>query len=191
MKRTKRITLLLLAVTLLFPGVSLFAANPPNRVGTLASAPVLVTFDGQYQYLSKLFYQGEEKPRQPKSIVVLNFMGMNCSPCKKEMPIFLEVMRSAIEAGEKSGESIRFYMISIDPLSLKDELRLFFKEQKVDVDTEVLLDPYRKAAEKFSVGSIPRTFVISAGGLITADISGNVRDYRKRLINGINAAQSK
>ena len=107
------------------------------------------------------------------------------------MPLFFEVVRSSVETGAKAGNSIRYFLISIDPLSSKEELRSFLEEQKVNINTEVLLDPYQKAAEKFSVVGIPRTFVISAEGWITADISGNVPDYKKLLINGIATALSK
>ncbi len=58
-------------------------------------------------------------------------------------------------------------------------------EQKIDPDREVLLDPYKRASSEFGVLSIPRTFVISPQGRITADIAGLVDDYKNILLTGI------
>ncbi len=159
-----------------------------NSVGSLAPAPVLINMDGEYQYLSRLYYEGAKQPRRPRSVVVLNFMGLNCPPCRKELPLFLEVVRPALKKSREKGLSMRFYLVSTDPLSAKKELRKFMTKQKIDPKTEVLLDPYHKAAEKFGVSGIPRTFVISPKGRIIADISGAVKDYKKRLQNGIENA---
>lgn len=164
------------------------AAAETNLVGTLAPAPVLADLNGNYHYLSRLYYEGNEKPQRPRFVVVLNFMSLKCPPCRKELPLFLEVIRPAIEQSKQAVSPIRFYLVSTDPLSAKEGLRTFLIEQKIDPQTEVLLDPYRKAAEKFGVSRIPRTFVISPEGRITADITGAVDDYKKRLQDGIEAA---
>lgn len=152
-----------------------------------APVPILVTPDGQYQYLSKLYYSGDDRPREPRSVVVLNFMGLKCAHCRKELPLFMEVMRSAIksEKFKKTGMSIRFFVVSTDPLSSKQELMEYLEEQNVDVKTEVLLDPYKKASNQFGVNGIPRTFVISPEGFIVSDITGVVEDYKKVLLKGI------
>lgn len=186
----KRITpiLIFLAICVILP-VQPVAAQT-NMIGYIAPTPILVTLEGQYQYLSKLYYAGAAKPREPRSIVALNFMGLKCPPCRKELPLFLEVMRSACESKKvkEIGVSIRYFVISTDPLSAKEELRKFLADQNVEVNTEVLLDPYKKAAGKFGVKGIPRTFVISPKGRITADITGATDDYRMALRKGIAAA---
>ncbi len=104
--------------------------------------------------------------------------------------MFMEVMRSACESKKvkELGVSIRYYVVSTDPLSAKEELRKFLADQNIDVATEVLLDPYKKAAEKFGVNGIPRTIVISPKGRITADITGAIDDYRMVLRKGLAAA---
>jgi thiol-disulfide isomerase/thioredoxin len=159
-----------------------------NQVGSAAPTPILVTFDGQYQYFSKLYYSGDERPREPRSVVVLNFMGLKCAPCRKELPILLEVMRPIVARGREKGIPIRFFLVSTDPLSSKEPLKEFLEEQGIDLATEVLLDPYKKAAEKFGVTNIPRTIVVSAQGRITADITGAGDDYKSLLRSGIRAA---
>ena len=155
-----------------------------------APAPILVTIDGQYQLLSKLYYPGEEQPRVPRAVVVLNFMGLKCAPCRKELPQFLEVVRSAAKSGKvkEVGVPIRHFVVSTDPLSAKEALREFLIGQGVDLETELLLDPYQKAAEKFGVRGIPRTFVISPQGRIVVDIEGATEDYRAVLRKGLAVA---
>lgn len=159
-----------------------------DLVGTTAPAPILVTMDQRYQFLSKLYYSGEERPREPRAIVALNFMGLKCAHCRKEMPIFLEIMRPLAERSRTNSTPIRYFLISTDPLSSKAALGKFFDEQKIDVASEVLLDPYKKAAEKFGVTNIPRTLVISSKGQVMADIKGAPDGYKQQLIEGVRAA---
>lgn len=161
-----------------------------NQVGSIAPAPTLVTIDGGYEYLSKLYYQGEERPRAPRSVVVLNFMGLKCAPCRKELPLFLEVMRS-ISKSEKVknlGIGIRYFVISTDPLSSKPELIAFLAEQGIDANTEVRLDPYTKAAQKFGIEGLPRTYVIAPDGRIVAEIVGAIDGYKSALRKSIATA---
>lgn len=164
------------------------ASAQTNRVGTAAPAPFLTTLAGDYTQLSKLYYEGEERPGQPRAVVVLSFMGLGCVPCRKELPLCLEVVR-AVQATEPGGSGrLRLFLVSTDPLSRKKELRTFVEEQKVDPASELLLDPYGTVSKEFGVAAIPRTFVISARGRITADIAGAAGDYAARLKSGIEEA---
>ena len=179
-----------LVIALICASLVRLSASAADSVEETAPAPILVTLDGQYIHLAKFYYPGAEKPREPRSVVVLNFMGLKCAPCRKELPLFLEVVRGAAksETIQKSGVGFRYFVISTDPLSTKEALRAFLAEQGIDPDSEVLLDPYRKAAEKFGVNGIPRTFVISPRGRIAADIAGATADYKTTLRKGIVAA---
>lgn len=188
MKLLKRLSCLAFIVT----GVELVWAQT-NQMGAAAPTPILVTMDGQYLYFSKLYYPGYERPREPRSVVVVNFMGLKCLPCRKELPVFLETVRAASKSKKAAemGMKIRYFVISVDPLSAKEPLRKFFEEQGIDPETEVLLDPYKKAAEKFGVDGIPRTFVISPMGKLVADVPWTGKDeqaYKKALLQGIAAA---
>ena len=161
-----------------------------NRVGTAAPTPVLVTFSGNYHMLEKVYYPGAERPQEPRSAVVLNFMSLKCAPCQKELPLFLNVVRPAVEAASQTKNPLKFYLVSLDPLSAKSRLRPYMEERKINLETELLLDPYSKAAEKFGVTGIPRTIVITPRGRIVADISGAVDNFEERLRSGIEAALS-
>lgn len=162
-----------------------------NLVVAMAPAPVLATFDGQYRFLGKLYYAGAPRPREPKCVVALSFMGLDCPPCRREMPLFLDAMRQTATSNAPGRPPVRYFLVSTDPLSKKEALRALLTELKVNLETEVLLDPYRKAAEAFGVNGIPRTFVIAPDGKITADIAGAVEGYREALVKGIEMALGK
>lgn len=146
--------------------------------------PVLLTFDGKYQFMANLYYSGELQKRKDRSVVVLNFMSLDCGPCRKELPIFKQVIdHFSDETKDLDNENdikIRFFVVSLDPLSKKEELRELFKKESIDLD-RVLLDPYRKAAEKYDVTAIPRTLLISERGELKGEIKGAVENYEKIL----------
>ncbi len=184
--KTPTLILICAALFVLFGVLPVTAQS--NQLGSIAPAPILVTFDGKYQNLAKLYYQGDERRREPRSVVVLNFMGLKCHPCRKELPLFLGVVRPIVEKCKESGMRIRFFLISTDPLSAKEDLRKFLVDQNIDPVAEALLDPYQKAADTFGVAGIPRTLVISAQGRIAADITGAVDGYKDILQSGIEDA---
>lgn len=185
---SKRHPWIRLTVALILLCVAVVAEERPDRVGEEAPTGVLVDLSGNYHYLSHLYYQGEEHPRRPKSAVALYFTGLNCLPCRRQLPAFLEIVRSTLAKSEGFDTSFRFYLVSTDPLSARDALVEYLNEQVVDPNTEALLDPYRRTAERFGVSGIPHTIVISPDGRIAADIVGAEDDYRERLQTGIELA---
>lgn len=167
------VVVLLLA---LFPVVTHSAAT--NAVTRL---PPIVQPDlnGTYVYLSNICYPGEELPRKPRSVVIINFMGIECEPCKKELPQLLEVWRAHKQQG------VRLFLMCTDEFSKKDKLPAFLKQ--FNVDCEVLIDPHKSAANRMGVmdkggfGSIPRTFVVSKTGTVVGEIGGAVENYEATL----------
>lgn len=179
----------LVLALLMFPGAfqSVAQDNPP---GTTAPAPVLITPQGQYVYLSRFYPspQGKQTRHATPSTVVLYFTSIDCAPCRKLLPRFLKSVRAAAAQAEAAGASFRFFLVNTDPLSTKEKVLDYMRHHEISLDTEVLLDPYRKAAGRFGVSGIPRIFVISPQGTITADITGATDDFEKRLQAGISAA---
>lgn len=164
------------------------ATAEAGRVGTEAPAPVLRDLEGKYTFLSHLYYSGEERPRRPKSVVILYFTALHCAPCRTLLPELLGVIRPVLARSQEAGVSVRFFMVSTDPLEARQELIAYLKDQSIDAASEALLDPYRTAAKQFGVSGIPHTIVISPGGKIAADIIGAVEDFRSLLIDGIRTA---
>ncbi len=182
MTRLKLLSLLLAACG------SVVADDPVTMVGKTAPAPIFTTLSGEYQRVSKLYGSDAGGGQTEKSAVALSFMSLNCVPCKKEMPLFLEAVRSFSGQPGSGNKAFRFFFISLDPLSAKDKVREFVVGQGVDPSKELLLDPYQRAAKMFGVSTIPRTFVIAPDGTVTDDISGAPEDYGARLKVGIEKA---
>ena len=137
-----------------------------------APAPPMITLAAQHIFLSQIYYPGEERPRQPRSTVVFYFTGMDCAPCKLLMPHFLEVVRHVQEAGRDRAHPLRLFMVNTDSLGRNDEVLAYVNDLGINPDSEVLLDPYKKASEAFGVTGIPRIFVVSPHGEISASMTG-------------------
>ncbi len=146
----------------------------------LESAPVVILPDwkGEYVSFASFYSSGSTNTDSKIKVVMINFIGLNCPPCEVQLPLFLEVARAAVTIAP---ETIKYFLIATDSWSFRDELAAYLREKGVELDSEVLVDPYKKAAEKFGVRGIPRTFVISHKGEIVDDIHGAVSDYKQRL----------
>lgn len=142
----------------------------------VAPAIVLRNLSGEYVFLSNLCYPGKEKPRKPRSVVVLNFMASDCVPCLKELPLFLEVVR------EYKKKAVKAFLVATDPFSKQEDLKKLIKDLKVDC--EVLLDPHKVACKKFGIKGIPQTFVLSPTRQIIATF-GSGDDFEKSLRQAI------
>lgn len=150
-----------------------------------APTPAFITPSGDYNFLSKLYYQGKSIKNQPKHIVVLKFMSINCPPCKKELPSFLETALWADEIAKTNSCAIKFFVVNVDPLSKKKKILDYMHKMDVDIQNQLLLDPYGRGAKLFNVKTIPRTFIINKEGFITTDISifteKSYFDFRAKL----------
>ncbi|MBN1575232.1 MAG: TlpA family protein disulfide reductase [Chitinispirillaceae bacterium] len=112
-----------------------------------------------------------------RHIVVMSFWATYCKPCQKEIP---ELMKFA----EKHvGDSLKIFCISID----KEGERIvgpFIKEKGYTLP--VLLDPYRKTAERYGVASLPALFVLDGRGIIRyASIGFKKNDPLDMKLEGI------
>jgi len=99
------------------------------------------------------------KPHVNKTrhIVVVNFWATYCKPCRREIPELIKF------AEKHNDDSIKIFCISIDkegaavvgPFADKNKYTL-----------PILLDPYRKTAERYGVTALPVMFVIDEKGII-------------------------
>lgn len=90
-------------------------------------------------------------------IVIVSFWATYCAPCQKEIPQLEQFMKS------HTGDSIKLFCISIDGEG-SAVVEPFVQEKKYEVP--VLLDPYKKIAERYGVKSLPALFVIDPRGII-------------------------
>jgi peroxiredoxin len=92
-----------------------------------------------------------------RHIVVVNFWATYCKPCQREIP---ELMKFAEKHND---ERIKIFCISID----KEGAAVagpFADKKKYTLP--ILLDPYRKTAQRYGVTALPVMFVIDEKGVI-------------------------
>lgn len=117
----------------------------------------LPDLDGIYTRLSE--YKGK--------VIFLNFFGTWCPPCRNEMP-------SMQKLHEKMNVSdFEMIAVSVDQGGSK---RVKDFVSKNGYTFKVLLDVNGSAAKKYSVSSIPATFIIDKNGNIVAHVIGE-RDW--------------
>ena len=136
---------------------------------------------GQYVFLNRIAYPGADIARHPKAAIVLSFMGVDCIPCRKELPIFDEIAQSM-----KDEEGIRFFIVSTD--SLKRVKALDALIEKLDLNAEVLLDPYKVATKKLGVNGLPTLVIIDADGTVQSihsGFNGDAEKYRSDVLDWV------
>ena len=125
------------------------------------------------------------------AVVVMNFWGSWCTPCREEAPALGALARHFAGAGGGTGPSVRFVGVDIrdDPASAEAFMRTF------RIGYPSLNDPNDAVALDFSgtvpPAGIPATLVIDRGGRIAARIIGPVSyDGLKALITQVSAERS-
>lgn len=108
-----------------------------------------------------------EKLRKPwknkqKHAVVISFFASWCQPCIAEIP-HLEKIKEKF-----SEQSVKFYLINVG--ESKEKVSKFLKNKNISID--VLLDKYKKIAEKYDALTLPRLFVIDQNGFIQLEKRG-------------------
>ena len=93
------------------------------------------------------------KKKTPKHVIAA-FWATYCIPCKKEIPMLQE-----LEAEFK--EEVKLFLISIDKMD-KKLVPLYVREH--GITSEVLLDSYRKTADRYGVKSLPTLFLVNRQG---------------------------
>jgi len=107
----------------------------------------LQTLDGDYIILSEL--KGK--------VVIINFWGTWCPPCREEAPDIERFYREYKQRG------LEILGINIDAGS-KDEIKSFKKE--FDITFPVLLDPDSKVGKLYGITGVPETIVLDKQGKI-------------------------
>jgi thiol-disulfide isomerase/thioredoxin len=93
-------------------------------------------------------------------IVVLNFWATWCVPCRKEMPLFVELQNEYRERG------VQWIAVSTDPADSRKEVDAFVKEHKLNFPVLVGGTPEIQSSFRLATG-LPATLIF--------DIEGNPR----------------
>jgi cytochrome c biogenesis protein CcmG/thiol:disulfide interchange protein DsbE len=90
-------------------------------------------------------------------VVILSFWATYCVPCQKEIPELTKY------AEKHTADKVKVFLINIDQEGAP-KVEPFVKEKAYTLP--VLLDPYRKTAERFGVRTLPALIVIGPDGII-------------------------
>ena len=166
--------LIVLAVyTFVFrPDVSQRASVPSDNArsmpmtavdSSLQRAPdfVLPTMDGDSLRLSD--HRGE--------VVVLNFWATWCAPCRKEIPMFVEMQR------EFGDEGLQFIGVSVDREGF-EVVRPF--AQEMDVNYPMAVDDGTVGPQYGGIPTVPTTFLIGPEGRVHGYAPGLVTESMLR-----------
>ena len=148
-------------LAIVFLAATVFATVKPTVLQPPAPAPTFSLPTLAKDRISLRVFCGDtlQKPHinATRHIVVLSFWATYCKPCKKELP---ELMKFA---KKHTTDSIKIFALSIDREG-SSIVAPFVKENGITLP--VLLDQYRKTAERYGVTSLPALFVIDERGII-------------------------
>ena len=141
--------------------MAVYSIDSTSILQPSTAAPTFSLPAAGHDRVSLRYYCGDtlQKPHlnATRHIIVLSFWATYCKPCKKELP---ELMKFA---SRHTTDSIKVFAVSID----KEAAAIvgpYIKENNLTLT--VLLDPYKKTAERYGVKSLPALFVIDRRGVI-------------------------
>jgi len=151
----------------------LFAGEESDQLCIGCEAPTFSLPSLQEDYISLRDFCGAQlrKPwlNKTKYVVVISFFATWCEPCKKEIP-HLEKLQA-----EFSDQAVKFFLIDVG--DEREKVSEYVQEKKVEIP--ILLDRYKKTAEKFDALTLPRLYVLDKNGLIQRKQKGfsNADDF--------------
>ena len=106
-----------------------------------------------------------------KQIVVLDFWATWCPPCRKALPILVEVTDTY------KGKGVTFYAVNIQESA--EAIKTFL--DKMGIKCNVALDKEGDAAKKYLVQGIPQSVVIGKDGTVEAVHIGLAPDLKEEF----------
>ncbi len=125
------------------------------------------------EYISLRDFCGKElrKPwiNKTKHVVVLSFFATWCEPCKAEIPHLTKLQE------EFKDQPVKFFLIDVG----EEKADVLNYVNSAGVKIPVLLDRYKKTAERFDALTLPRLYVLDKNGLIQRKQKGfnNPEDF--------------
>ena len=149
-------------LTALLAALSLYASHPAAAPSIGDSAPdfALRSLSGENVRLSE--HLGE--------VVILNFWGTWCGPCRQEMPLLDEIYLKYRRAG------LVLFSVNIDD----ESARAAEMAKTLEVSYPVLLDQRKDVARAFDVGTLPVTVLIDRAGIVRYVSDGYKPGYEQR-----------
>jgi peroxiredoxin len=178
----------LLALGLVFQGPS--AQAELAKVGKPAPRLGLRDLEGRVFALSDLAYAGPERPRRPRTAVLLDFFRTDCPPCVKKLP---ELVR---QHDRLRSQGIRVVLVALlEPDEGEQKLRAFLKANPVPFT--VVVDRYEDVAKRYIYNGnsavLPSMVVVDSRGIVQAvgrDLGGAVAEALARVGLPVSANES-
>jgi len=143
-------------------------ANTPktNLIEVGKDAPTFSLPDLNQQYVALRDFCGAKlnKPwiNKAKQVVVVSFFATWCKPCLQEIP-HLEKIKNDFAA-----QGVKFLLIDVGEEEAK--IKEFLTQNTINLD--ILIDRYKKIAEKYDALTLPRLIVIDKNGIIRKEQKG-------------------
>jgi len=167
----------LIRITLIFILLILVGNSPAqDKTDPLCidcEAPTFSLPSLEDEYVSLRDFCGKElrKPwiNKTKHVVVISFFATWCEPCKAEIPHLNKLQE------EFKDQPIKFFLIDVG--EEKEEISAYLETANVEIP--VLLDRYKKTAERFDALTLPRLYVLDKNGKIQRKQKGftNPQDF--------------
>ena len=143
--------------------------NKLLKKGVTAPLFSLPTLTGKREMLSVWAGENLSKPyiNDKKHTVIISFWATYCVPCKKEIPQLHEFYDMYKD------KDIKVFLISIDS---KGAAIVKPHVESAGYTLPVLLDPYKRTADRYGVKSVPSLFVINKEGKIIYSAKGLKQD---------------
>jgi len=126
-------------------GVSVGKAMPDATLKDTSGAPVT---------LSAL--------RKDKKVVLVNFWGTWCAPCRIEMPAFEKLYKAQRDSG--------FLIVAIDEGEPRDSLTRYLAKKPVSF--LILIDSAGKFADRLGVQAFPTSILVTSDGRVARVVEG-------------------
>jgi peroxiredoxin len=151
--------------------------SPKVKVGDKAPGFTLRDATGATVSLGDFAYQGPERPRRPKTAVLLDFFRTDCKACKEELPRVAEFHRKNKDRG-----------VTVLLVALLEEgddgtqLKSFFREHPMPFP--VVTDVYGSVAKAYfpaNAITLPTLLLVNGDGMVEARLEGLQADLDAAL----------
>jgi cytochrome c biogenesis protein CcmG/thiol:disulfide interchange protein DsbE len=92
--------------------------------------------------------------------ILLNFWGVNCGPCRRELPVLQQAYRQYRDSG--------LVVIGVDA-QLDDAQAITTFASEHGASYQMLLNPSQALMQTYGLDALPRTYLIDRSGVVRAD----------------------
>ncbi|WP_420843540.1 TlpA family protein disulfide reductase [Leptospira adleri] len=119
-----------------------------------------------------------------KDLLILNFTGSTCKPCKEQVPILQRLTKQANLLSQR-GHKVKLWIVFVgDDFDTGKE---YSKILKLEKETETLVDPLASSYDQAKINGLPTVFVLDGKQEILLRIEGFTEAGNVSLENFLNS----